>query len=86
VTNDEKITFESMVEKTSDENSNLDIFEMTLETREPSQEWVRGKVDLFKRYFDIKNIKHPLDWWAKHESMFLVVAFLTYQILGIIGS
>ncbi len=37
MTNDEKNTFESMVEKASDENSNLDIFEMTLETSECSK-------------------------------------------------
>jgi hypothetical protein len=58
---------------------------MTLERSEPSKKLVRGKLDLFKRYLDIKDVKHPLDWWAKHESMFPIIAFLTYQILGIVG-
>ncbi len=34
-------TFESMVERASDENFNLDIFQMSLETSEPSKEFVR---------------------------------------------
>jgi hypothetical protein len=33
-------TFESMVEKAHDENLNLDIFEMTLKTNEPSKKFV----------------------------------------------
>jgi hypothetical protein len=33
-------TFEYVVERTSDENSNLDIFEMTLKTNEPSKKLV----------------------------------------------
>jgi len=80
------VTFEYMVERARDENLNLDIFEMTSKTNERSKKFVRWKVDLFKRYFDIKDITCPLDGWAKHESMFLVVAFLANQILGIVGS
>jgi hypothetical protein len=38
-----------MVERASDEKSNLDIFEMTLETSEPSKELVRGKIDLAEK-------------------------------------
>jgi hypothetical protein len=34
--------------------------------------------------FDIKEIKHILNWWAKHESMFPTIAFLACQILGIL--
>jgi hypothetical protein len=36
--------FEFVVEKASDEDSNLDIFEMILETNEPSKELVRMRV------------------------------------------
>jgi hypothetical protein len=34
---------------------------------------------------DLKDIKCPLKWWAKHESMFPIVAFLVHQIFGIVG-
>jgi hypothetical protein len=35
---------------------------------------------------DPKEIKCPLQWWLKHESMFPTVGFLAQQISGIVGS
>jgi len=34
---------------------------------------------------DAKDIKCPLEWWAKHESMFPTVAFFIHYILSNIG-
>jgi len=33
----------------------------------------------------VKEIKHPLQWWEKHEAMFLTIGFLVHQILRIVG-
>ncbi len=35
---------------------------------------------------DPKDIKCPLQWWGKHETMFPIVGFLACQILGIVRS
>ncbi len=35
---------------------------------------------------DVKDIKCPLQWWEKHESMFPTSSFCAKQILGIVGS
>ncbi len=34
----------------------------------------------------MKEIKCPLQWWEKNETMFPIVGFLACQILGIVGS
>jgi hypothetical protein len=53
---------------------------------EPTMELVNKELLIFKRYqVDVKNIKCPLQWWEKHESMFLTIGFCARQILGIIG-
>jgi hypothetical protein len=42
---------------------------------------------IFRCYqVDPKDIKCPLQWWGKHETMFPTIGFLACQILGIIGS
>jgi hypothetical protein len=42
---------------------------------------------MFTRFqVNVKDIECSLEWWAKHESLFLPVAFLACQILGIVGS
>jgi len=34
---------------------------------------------IFKWYqLDVKNIKCPLQWWEKHEAMFLTIGFLAH--------
>jgi hypothetical protein len=35
---------------------------------------------------DTKDIKCPLQWWEKHESMFATIGFLACQIFIIIDS
>jgi hypothetical protein len=60
---------------------------MTTSTSEPTMELVNKKLLIFRHYqVDDKNIKCPLQWWEKHESMFPIVGFYASQILGIVGS
>jgi hypothetical protein len=64
-----------------DEDCSLDIFEQTTNTSEPTKELVNKELLIFKRYqVDVKEIKCPLQWWQKHESMFPIVRFLIRQI------
>jgi hypothetical protein len=70
-----------------DEKNSLDIFEMSTGTNEPTKEVVNKELLMFIRFqVNFKEIKCPLEWWAKHESLFPIMAFLAHQILGIIGS
>jgi hypothetical protein len=63
----------------------LDIFEQTISTSEPIEELVKRELMIFERYqLDNKDIKCPLQWWQKHEAMFLTIGFLVRQILGIV--
>jgi hypothetical protein len=32
---------------------------------------------------DVKDIKCPLEWWGKHESLFPTITFLAHQIVAI---
>jgi hypothetical protein len=37
------------------------------------------ELPIFKWYqLDVKNIKYFLQWWDKHEAMFLTIGFLTH--------
>jgi hypothetical protein len=61
-----------------DEESSLDIFEMSIGTNEPTKEVVKKELLMFRRFqVDVKDMKCPLEWWAKHESLFPIVAFFT---------
>jgi hypothetical protein len=51
----------SMAKRASDEDSNLDILEMSLKTIETSKDVVKQEVNLFHRYSNIKDIRCPLD-------------------------
>jgi hypothetical protein len=56
----------------------LNIFEQTTSTSELTEELVKRKFLVFKRYkLDVKDIKCPLQWWHKHEAMFPTIGFLT---------
>jgi hypothetical protein len=35
---------------------------------------------------DPKNMKCHLQWWGKHDAIFLTIGFLAHQILGFAGS
>ncbi len=50
---------------------------MTTSTSEPTIELVNRKLMIFRCYqVDVKDIKCPLQWWEKHESMFPTVGFV----------
>jgi hypothetical protein len=71
----------------TNEESSLDIFEMFAKINEPTKEVVNKELLMFIRFhMNVKEIKCPLKWWPKHESLFLVMAFFARQILGIVGS
>jgi len=79
--------FGPMANMQTNEECNLDIFEMFAKTSEPTKEVVNKELLMFIRFqVNFKEIKCPLEWWAKHESLFPIMAFLAHQILGIIGS
>ncbi len=69
------------------EKSNLDIFEQTPSKSESTTKLVTKEMLIFKYYqMDSKEFKCPLQWWAKYETMFLIVGFLAHQILRIVSS
>jgi hypothetical protein len=50
---------------------------MSIGTNELTKEVVNKELLMFRRFqMDVKDIKCPLEWWAKHESLFPIVAFL----------
>jgi hypothetical protein len=54
-----------------------DIFEQIASTNEPIEKLVKRELLVFKRYeLDVKDIKCPLQWWQKHETMFATIRFL----------
>jgi hypothetical protein len=71
----------------TDEQINLEIFETSFGTNEPRKEVMNKELLMFRRFqVDLKDIKCLLEWWAKHKSLFQIVAFFVRQILGIVGS
>jgi hypothetical protein len=75
------------VDQIGDEDSNLDIFQQTTCTNEPSKELVTRELLIFRCYqMNPKDIKCPFQWWRKHETTFLTIGFLAHQILNIVGS
>jgi hypothetical protein len=59
---------------------------MSVGTNEPTREVVNKVLLMFRMFqMDVKDIKCPLEWWAKHEFLFPNVAFLVHHILGIVG-
>ncbi len=75
------------VDQTCDEDFNLDIFQQTASTSEPSKERVTKELLIFRRYqVDPKCIKCLFWWWGKHEVMFPTIGVLAHQILSIVRS
>jgi hypothetical protein len=69
----------------TNEESSLDIFEMFVETNEPTKEEVNKELQMFTRFqVDVKDIKCSLEWWAKHKSLFPIMAFLVHQFLALL--
>jgi hypothetical protein len=59
------VEFGGVVGMYIDEDSNLDIFEMSTKTNEPTKELVNKELQMFKKYhMDVKNIKCFLEWWG----------------------
>jgi hypothetical protein len=72
-----------VVDQKVEEDMNLDIFEMTTNTSEPSMELVNKKLLIFKHYqVDVKDIKCPIQWWEKHESIFLTIGFCATNFMN----
>jgi len=72
---------------TKDAKSDLDIFKQTVNTSESTTKLVTTKMLIFRCYqVDSKEMKCLLEWWAKHETMFITVDFLVQEILRIVGS
>jgi len=60
-----------------DVDINLDIFEMSITYNGPTRKLVNMELLFLKDYHvDSKEIKSPLEWWEKHESLFPLVGFL----------
>jgi hypothetical protein len=75
------------IDESVDENCNLDIFKMTTNINELMKKLVNRKLLIFKRFqMNVKDIKCHYQWLEKHEFMFLIIRFLAYQILSIIGA
>ncbi len=75
------------VEQILDANCNFDNFETIEITSEPSKKIVKRKLLIFKCYqVNVKEITCLLRWWEKYEMLFLIVGFLIWKILGILGS
>ncbi len=54
------------------------IFQQIASTNEPIEELVNRELLVFRRYqLDVKDIKCPLQWWQKYETMFPTIGFLT---------
>jgi hypothetical protein len=76
---------EPMANMQIDEESIPDIFEMSTRTNEPTKELVNKELQMFRKFqVHVKDIKCPLEWWGKHESLFPIVTFLASQIFGIV--
>jgi hypothetical protein len=76
-----------VVDQRVEKDNNLDIFEMIANTIKPTIKLMNRKLLIFKHYqMDVKEIKCPLKWWEKHESMFLIIGYYVKQILKIVGS
>jgi hypothetical protein len=70
-----------------DAKSDFDIFKQTPNTSEATIKLVAKEMLIFRHYqVDFNEIKCLLEWWAKHETMFIIVDFLAQEILRIVGS
>ncbi len=70
-----------------DHDCNLDIFQQTTSTSEPTKEIVKRELLIFRHYqVDVKHIKCHLQGWEKHETMFSTIGFLAQEILANVGS
>jgi hypothetical protein len=60
---------------------------MVVNINELAKELVNRELLIFCRYYvNAKDIKWPLEWWRKHDTMFSTINFLARQMLGTISS
>ncbi len=79
--------FVGCVNKKTHEDCNLDIFRQTAFTSQSTNELVIRELLILKHYQrDPKDIKCPVQWWGKHEVMFLIVGYFACEILDIVRS
>jgi hypothetical protein len=72
----------SFVIKSNEEN-NLDIFEMVTCNNELTKNPINQKLMIFCRcQMDTKDIKCLFEWWKKHESIFPIVGFFLQTNIG----
>jgi hypothetical protein len=77
--------FGLMADMQTHEENSLDIFEMFVGISEPTKEVVNKELMMFRRFqMDVKDIKCPLEWWAKHESLFPTMTFLFVKFLALL--
>jgi hypothetical protein len=77
--------FGLMANMQTDEKNSLDIFEMSTGTNEPTKEVVNKKLLMLRRFqVNIKDIKCPLEWWAKHKLYFQLWHFLLVKFLALL--
>jgi hypothetical protein len=75
------------VKQTVEENCNLEFFKQIVSTTKLAKELAIRKLLNLKHYqVNPKKIKCTLQWWGKHETMFLKIGFLACQIIGIVKS
>jgi hypothetical protein len=56
-----------------DEDKNLNNFEIVVDTNELTRKFVNQELLIFHRYqVNRNNIKCPLEWWRKSESVFSI--------------
>ncbi len=69
--------FVGCVNQTTHEDCSLYNFQQTTSTSQSTKEIVVRELLIFKHYQrDPKDVKCPLQWWGKHEVMFLIIVFL----------
>jgi hypothetical protein len=65
------------LDQTTNANCDLNSFEQTPNLSGLVRELMTKEMLIFKHYqMDSKDMKWPLKWWAKHETMFPIVVFL----------
>jgi hypothetical protein len=54
----------------------LKIFKMTINYNEPTRKFINRELLFLGCYHvDIKKAKCSLQWWGKHESLFVIIGF-----------
>jgi hypothetical protein len=69
----------------TNEKNSLNILKCLLETMNQQRRWWTKNCWCLEGFkVDVKDIKCPLEWWAKHESLFPIVAFLFIKFLALL--